>query len=183
MLSLSHNSCIVDQINWNWVQCSRLLLSDVNYVLRHRKETGTYCFSYCISLFQPNPTTFSIKATDKGTPSQSSDNVSIEITITDNDDLSPPKWSTTSPQFSVNETVPQDFLVGSLTATSQIAGSTGVTFTAIADGNAGSQVPPFYIKQDDNNPNQVNIYILNRLNYEETKSYSFQLRARVSIRD
>ncbi|XP_071179939.1 neural-cadherin-like isoform X3 [Mytilus edulis] len=129
----------------------------------------------------PDSVVFQVKATDKGVPPRSSTNVIITITIANDDGQNPPDWSTNNPMFNVNETSRQDTLVGSLTATSQIATSSGVSFSAIANGQAGSQVPPFFIQQDQTNLNQVNIYILDSLNFEDVKSYTFQLRARDNI--
>ena len=133
------------------------------------------------SFLQNNTITFTVKATDKGTPRLSSNVVTITIAVTSDDGGKPPVWSNPDPTFTVNENMPIDTLVGSLTATSQIAGSLGVTFTVISKGQAGSQAPPFRITSDTTDTNRVNIYLLNTLDYEEKSEYInyLQLRAKV----
>ena len=100
------------------------------------------------SFLQSNTITFTVKATDKGTPRLSSNVVNITIAVTSDDGGKPPVWSKSDPTFTVNETMPIDTLVGSLTAISRIAGSLGVTFTVISNGRAGSQAPPFRITSE-----------------------------------
>jgi len=133
------------------------------------------------SFLQGNTITFTVKATDKGTPPLSSNDVTITIAVTTDDGVKPPVWSNPDPIFTVNETMPIDTLVGSLTATSQIAGSQGVTFTVISNGQAGSQAPPFRITPDTTDTNKVNIYLLDPLDYEKVTEYInyLQLRAKV----
>jgi hypothetical protein len=124
-------------------------------------------FAMICSFLQSNTITFTVKATDKGTPRLSSNVVNITIAVTSDDGGKPPVWSKSDPTFTVNETMPIDTLVGSLTATSKINGSLGVTFTLISNGQAGSQAPPFRITSDTTDTNRVNIYLLNPLDYEE----------------
>ena len=133
------------------------------------------------SYLQGNTITFTVKATDKGTPPLSSNDVTIMIAVTTDDGGKPPVWSDLDPIFEVNETMPIDTLVGSLTATSQINGSLGVTFTVISNGQAGSQAPPFRITSDTN---RVNIYLLDPLDYEKVTEYInyLQLRAKVKTK-
>ena len=133
------------------------------------------------SFLQNNTITFTVKATDKGTTRLSSNVVTITIAVTSDDGSKPPVWSNSDPTFTVNETMPIDTLVGSLTATSQIAGSLGVTFTVIFKGHAGSQASPFIIRFDTTDTNRVSIYLLTPLDYEKKSEYInyLQLRAKV----
>ena len=133
------------------------------------------------SYLQGNTITFTVKATDKGTTPLSSNDVTIAIAVTTDDGGKPPVWSDSDLIITVNETMPINTLVGSLTATSQINGSLGVTFTVISNGQAGSQAPPFRITSDTTDTNRVNIYLLDPLDYEKVKEYInyLQLRAKV----